>query len=85
MKTIGVRQLKNETSRVIRKLREAGKPIGITYRGEVVAQLTPVRPAHVVLRREKAVWANLDQLAAEIGRHWPRKINAAKAVRQGRR
>jgi hypothetical protein len=32
-----------------------------------------------------AVWTNLDQLAAEIGAHWPEGVSAAEAVRQERR
>jgi hypothetical protein len=33
----------------------------------------------------EAVWADLDQLAAEIGAHWPQGVTAVEAIRADRR
>ena len=38
---IGIRELKNRASQVVREVRESGEAVEITYRGEVVALLTP--------------------------------------------
>ena len=87
MKTVGVRELKQKTTQVLRRVRENKEQIQITYRGEVVALLVPVPSAR---RRSQsaageAVWADLDQLAAEIGAHWPKGLSAVEAIRQDRR
>ena len=42
MLTVGVRELKQQTSELIRRVREEGSEIQVTYRGEVVALLIPV-------------------------------------------
>jgi prevent-host-death family protein len=41
MKTIGVRELKQHTSRIIRSVREDGESFEVTYHGKVVARITP--------------------------------------------
>ncbi len=83
MITVGVRELKQQASELIRKVREEGRAIQVTYRGEVVALLIPVaRPA---LPEEAQAWAEIDHLAAEIGARWPAGVSAAEAVAEGRR
>lgn len=42
MPEIGIRQLKNETSEILRAVREEGAEYVITYRGQPVAVLRPV-------------------------------------------
>jgi prevent-host-death family protein len=42
---IGIRQLKNETSEILRTVREERAEYVITYRGQPVAVLRPVEPA----------------------------------------
>lgn len=44
MPAIGIRQLKNETSEILRAVREEGAEYVITYRGQPVAVLRPVAP-----------------------------------------
>lgn len=82
MKRVGIRELKQQTSELIRLVREEGQEIQITYRGEVVALLVPV------VRSEgpdgKAAWADLDVLAAEIGARWPEGISSLEAVAEAR-
>lgn len=45
MPEIGIRQLKNETSEILRAVREDKAEYVITYRGQPVAVLRPVEPA----------------------------------------
>ena len=82
--TVGVRELKQQASELIRLVRETGGQVQVTYRGQVVALLVPVAPSNSK-ENEKHSWANLDALAAEIGAHWPKGVSAAKAVSEGRR
>ena len=85
MPAIGVRELKAGASRVLRRVRERGEEIEVTYRGRVVARIVPVSPERPRARASAAVWSSLDRLAREIGARWPRGRSAAEAVREGRR
>jgi prevent-host-death family protein len=84
MRAVGVRELKQRTSRVLRELQEGGEAIEVTHRGRVIARLVPVSRAPSRSRVTRA-WATLDQVAHEIGRRWPKGRSAAAAVRDGRR
>ena len=83
MHAIGVRALKAHTSEVLRRVREQGEIIDVTYRGEIVARLVPARPLRPA--DDDATWTDLDRLAAEIGAQWQRDASAADAVSEGRR
>jgi prevent-host-death family protein len=87
MDTVGVRELKQKTTQVLRRVREKKEQIQVTYRGEVVALLVPVPSAkrRAKSTADEAVWVELDQLAAEIGAHWPKGVTAVDAIRQDRR
>jgi prevent-host-death family protein len=68
MTSIGVRELKQKTSAVLAAVRENAEEVEITYRGQVIARIVPVRPA--TRRRKKrtsAGWQAMDELAREIG------------------
>ena len=82
MITVGIRELKQRTSDLLRQVRQDGADIQVTYRGEVIAVIVPV------LRPDQAnpnnAWADLDTLAAEIGAHWEEGITSVEAVTEGR-
>jgi len=83
MKTVGIRELKQRASELIRMVREEGSEIQVTYRGEVVALLIPViRPTP---KEEAQAWLEIDHLAAEIGVRWPAGVSAEEAVAENRR
>jgi prevent-host-death family protein len=84
MRVVGVRELKERTSQVLRELRERDEEVEVTHRGRVVARLVPVRqvPSPAVTGKP---WAALDRVAREIGRRWPAGTSATDAVREGRR
>lgn len=83
MVTVGVRELKQQASELVRMVRETGKEVQVTYHGEVVALLIPVKRAQK--KDEAKAWAKLDNLAAEIGARWPKGVSATKAVSEARR
>lgn len=81
MISVGIRELKQRTSELIRMVRESGNKIQITYRGEVVALLIPVTRSQ---QDEAQAWAEIDHLAAEIGARWPEGLSAAEAITESR-
>jgi len=83
MLTVGIRELRQQTSDLIRIVREEGRQIEITLRGKPVALIIPIKPP---AEREAPPneWANLDRLAAEIGARWPAGVSAEEAVAEGR-
>lgn len=84
MVTVGVRELKQQASELVRRVRETGEKIQVTYHGKVVALLVPVNPAADGEVHNRA-WDELDSLAAEIGAMWPEGVSAAHAVAEARR
>lgn len=86
MKTLGVRELKERISEVLRMVEEEGETVEVTKRGEVIARLVPVRkPQQAVEQTTDPIWASLDRLAAEISAHWPEDVSAVEAIRDVRR
>ena len=84
MITVGVRELKQQASELVRLVRETGSQVQVTYRGKVVALLIPVERSREP-EQEAQAWMELDRLAAEIGARWPAGISAEQAVSEGRR
>ena len=82
MVTVGVRELKQQASELVRLVRETGKEVQVTYRGQVVALLIPVKRTQ---KDDKNAWTKLDHLAAEIGARWPEGVSAAEAISEARR
>ena len=85
MSEVGIRELKASTSEIVRRVRERGEVVDITYHGEVVARLVPVRPPVPVPGDVAALLTDMDQLAAEISAAWPAGVSAVDAVRDVRR
>jgi prevent-host-death family protein len=86
MKTLGVRELKERISEILRMVEEEGETVEVTKRGEVIARLVPVRkPQRPVEQANDTVWTDLDRLSAEISAHWPADVSAVEAVRDVRR
>lgn len=84
MLTVGIRELKTHTSEIMRRVRERGEVIDITFHGQVVARLVPAPPVSAP-EETAAILADLDQLAAEISAAWPKDVSAPAAVRDARR
>ena len=86
MAAVGVRELKEHTSQILRRVREQGETIDVTHRGRVVARLVPAEERPPPTAEELAAfWEEWDQLATEIGAHWPEGVSAVDAIRDVRR
>ena len=71
--TVGVRELKNNTSRLVREVREEGAEYIVTYRGEPVAVLRPISKddARRIRTAQRAeALEDLDVLAEEVSAAW---------------
>jgi len=84
-RSVGVRELKQRTTQILRQVRQRSVEVQVTYRGQIIARLLPVRLTKPISPRRSSVWTDLDELAAEIGARWPAKVSAVDAVREGRR
>ncbi len=85
MRSIGVRELKQRTSEIVRRVRQHGEPVEVTLRGEVVAILVPAPSPAPSAGQTGVPWTDMDRLAREIGARWPRGVSAARAVSEARR
>jgi prevent-host-death family protein len=83
MRSVGVRELKEHTSEILRTVSERGETIELTVRGKAVARIVPIENPD----REKAVqefWAHTKELQRLIAKKWPKGVSAVDAVREGR-
>ena len=85
MNEIGIRELKQRTSAILRQVQETRRSVTITRRGRAVARLVPVADTAQRRTGDNGFWTELDELAAEIGAHWPEGVSAVDAVREQRR
>ena len=82
MKSVGVRQLKQHTSEILREVGR-GSDIVVTLRGKPIARIVPIMTAE----RAEAVrkWKEAtDELARRIAEKWPPGVSALDAVRDVR-
>ncbi len=94
MHSIGIRDLKNQTTEVLRTVREERAEYVITHYGKPVAMLVPIdqyeqkvvkRKADAATGLNERVATEWDLLRAEIGRAWLTDRTAAEAVAEQRR
>lgn len=85
MTEVGIRELKQRTSEVVRAVWERRESVAITRRGRIVARLVPVEDTAATQAAAQGVWADMEGLAQEIGARWPAGVSAAKAVAEQRR
>jgi len=79
MPQVGIRELKNKTSEILRAVREDKAEYLITYRGQPAARLIPVEESG------EDVWTELERLRDEITANWKSEKSAAELVSEGRR
>jgi prevent-host-death family protein len=73
MRTIGVRQLKNEATQIVRAVRDEHAQFVITVNGQPVATLRPYSDRDIAGMHRTQAAAELtaiDQLAVEVGSRW---------------
>jgi prevent-host-death family protein len=86
--TIGVRELKNQTSRVIRAVREEMSEYVVTLRGEPVAVLRPLTEEEMKRLRQTEIDAALEEmktLAQEVASAWTSEKSGVELVTEQRR
>ena len=91
MPRVGVRELKNRATGIVRDVRENRTEYVVTYRGRPVAVLLPVDEEWLTKRAIKAaepgedVWAELEALRQEIGQSWQSEKTAVELISEQRR
>ena len=85
MGEIGIRELKQRASEILRQVRENQETFTVTYRGKVVARLVPAEEIPAERARASAIWKQMDELAWEIGANWPPDMPAEEAINEQRR
>ena len=81
MPEVGIRELKNRTSEIVRAVREGRAEYVITYRGRPVARLVPV----VEEEGGEQVWQELERLSREISARWRSDKSAVELLDEIRR
>ncbi|MEO6397846.1 MAG: type II toxin-antitoxin system prevent-host-death family antitoxin [Tepidiformaceae bacterium] len=79
MRTIGVRQLKNEATQIVRAVRDEHAQYVVTVNGVPVATLRPYSDRDIAgLHRSQAAaeLAAMQRLAAEVGDAWKAEAGA---------
>ena len=85
MDSVGINELKRDTSSVLRRVRLNKETIEVTYRGKVVARIVPIQNQDEVPKRKcEDIWKEMDQLSDRISRQWPEGVSSVDAVRERR-
>jgi prevent-host-death family protein len=85
---IGIRDLKNRASEIVREVRETQATYVVTVRGEPVAELRPLGAKSIRERRQEEVdqvMREVEELARRIGRAWKSPKTAAELIEEQRR
>lgn len=83
MQEIGVRELKQRTSEVLRQVSEGKQGVAITRWGQIIARMEPVQDEVAVLARDLKILEQMKELAKEIGEFWSTKeMTVVEAVRE---
>jgi prevent-host-death family protein len=94
MPQVGIRELKNDASEIIRAVREERAEYVVTLRGRPVAFIVPVDEARqeaevtrraAALRENAAFWDRMAALRAEIGAKWQSDKTGVELVEEQRR
>jgi prevent-host-death family protein len=94
MPQVGIRELKNEASEIIRTVREDRVEYVVTHRGKPVAVILPVsedwqeseaRRAAAAVRDQADFWERMKALGAEIAAKWQSDKTAVELIEEQRR
>jgi prevent-host-death family protein len=85
MISVGVRELREDLSKWLQRVRDEGEIIEVTVRGEAVARLVPMRRKWRSPEEVDEMFEGLDELAAEISEYWKDDLDSVEAVREQRR
>ncbi|MDQ3930863.1 MAG: type II toxin-antitoxin system prevent-host-death family antitoxin [Chloroflexota bacterium] len=82
---MGVKELKEHLSEVLREVEETGEIVGVSKRGRIVARLVPARYGQRSKHDPRATIVDLDQLAAEISAGAPAGVSVEDVINDIRR
>ncbi len=92
MSLIGVRELREQTSEVIRRVRQDRAEYVVTYQGRPVAIILPLDAGRaekeMVQASKKAMlgsWERYERLAEELRRAWPTDLSTQDVIDSIRR
>jgi prevent-host-death family protein len=87
MSLIGVRELREQTSEVIRRVREDRAEYVVTYQGRPVAVILPLDVERAELEMVEASkramldsWERYERLAEELRQLWPRDVSSQDVI-----
>ncbi len=83
MRSVGVRELRENLSQVLKDVSEREKEICITSHGKEIARLVPPRRRKTTVEMAE-LWNRIDRVAAEIGQYPTNGVSAVDAVREER-
>jgi prevent-host-death family protein len=83
VQSIGIRELRERASEILRQVRTDGTSFEVTYHGRVIARLVPSTEPDPDASTD-AFWQHWDLLTREISVHWPADVTAVEAVREER-
>lgn len=86
--SVGIRELKNHASRIVRAVREQGAEYVVTLRGEPVAVLRPFQDQDAGLLQQAEVdqaLAEMRRLAHQVAEAWTSPKSAVELVEEQRR
>jgi prevent-host-death family protein len=84
MEQIGIRDLKERASEILRRVREEGVSYVVTYHGRVVARLEPEPDEETRRRRGREAVKRLEATRDEIAKHLLPGPSAVELIREGR-
>ena len=87
-KKIGVRELKNNASKIVRAVREERAEYVVTLHGEPVAVLRPLAEEHPHEYDEAEIehlMRELNKMADRVSKAWKSPLSAVEAVQEQRR
>ncbi len=90
MPRVGIRELKNDASEIIRAVREERTEYIVTYRGEPVAMIVPVaeridETGVLIERPDAGFWEELANLRKELEANWKSEKTAVELIEEQRR
>lgn len=84
MRSVGVRELRERTSQILRDVAEKGENIEVTHHGRVMARLVP--PLRATSREEIEQWREgARKLMAEIAGHVTEPVDSSTLMQDERR
>ncbi len=87
-KKIGVRELKNNASKIVRAVREEGAEYVVTVHGEPVAVLRPLaeeQPHKYDDAQVERLMNELNDMVTRVSKAWRSSLSAVEAVEEQRR